>query len=114
MIAEGVAEGERAALLASAALEDVDVVRERSRRRSMKKRTEGTVGVRPVSVADGREARAVGGERAEYGHRHLDVDDRLGGQSRNRGRSVVIDPQRDRLQRMANATGFGLECGRPR
>src|SRR5262249_49348451 len=42
-----------------------------------------------------------------------DVDDRFGGQPRNRGRTGMLNPQRLAPQRSADSLGFAVICFRP-
>src|SRR5690348_8252920 len=46
-------------------------------------------------------------------HRHLDVDDVLGGKTRHRGGANVVDTQSERAEALAQAPRDGCKVARP-
>ena len=92
----------------------MQVVGVRPRLRPMKERTHRIVGIGHVGISEDAQRSSMRVEWLQRVDRELNVDDRLGGQARDRSRAVVIDPSGERAERMREPVAFGLERSGPR
>jgi len=69
--------------------------------------------MRYVDVPEPRELPSIRLDRLETKHRDLDINDRLRGEPRNRGRAVVIDSERKTTQRSGEAITLRRKHARP-
>jgi hypothetical protein len=113
MVPEIVPEGKRLALLFTARLHHVDVVRVRPRAGTVEERGERVVRVNKVHVARRLQRSRVNRQRLQVVHGDLNVDDRLGRQARDRGRAVMIDSHGDRAERRLEPGTFSFELRGP-
>ena len=113
MLAQEITECQRASLFVSAGLNDVNMMRVRPFTWSMKERAHGIVNMGHVNIANRGERRCVDTERLQLFHGHLNVNDRLRLQPRNRRRAVVVDATREFAERSRKAIPFRLEFQNP-
>ena len=113
VLTQEISECQRASLFVSAGLNDVNMMRVRPFPWSMKERTHGIVSMGHVNIAQRGERLRVVTERLQLFHGHLNVNDRLRLQPRNRRRAVVVDATRECPERSRKAIPFCFEFQNP-
>jgi len=108
-----VPKGERCSLHQSARFHDVDMMGVRPGGWVVEERAEPIILMRNVLVSQHHEATTVECHRMEARDGNLDVDDRLGGETGNRRRAMMIDAQGDLGQGGDESVALSLECCRP-
>jgi hypothetical protein len=113
MLTQIVSKGQGSALLNPARFNDMHMVSVRPHRRPMEEGAERIVGMGYVDVPEPRELPSIRLDRLETKHRDLDINDRLRGEPRNRGRAIVIDSRRKTTQRSDEAITLRRKYTRP-
>ena len=113
VLTQEISECQRTSLFVSAGLNDVDMMRVRPFTWSMKERTHGIVSMGYVNIAQRGERLCVEAETLQLLHGHLNVNNRLRLEPRNRRRAVVVDATRDCPEHSRKAIPFRLELQNP-
>ena len=113
VLAQEITKCQRATFLASTGLNHVNVMGVRPTTRAVKERTYGIVGMRHMNIAQRGERLCISADRLELIDGHLDVDDRLRLQTRNRRRAVMVDATSELPERAGNAIPLRLEFQNP-